>query len=205
MIILHHLRIGRSVFTAWLLEEMGLDYALEIYERDAMARAPQALKTPHPLGKSPVIEDDGMTIAESGAIAAWLVRKYDTQNRFGPLADDDAAWIAWTQWLHYPEGSAFAPLLLKLLLSREEKPHPKLISAFADGEVALHLGYMEDFLGDKPFWLGARFAAPDIGMTYITNLAHRLGVLEGYPKLQAYRERNMARPAFVRAVERTGG
>ncbi len=205
MITLHHLRIGRSVFTAWLLEEMGLDYALEIYERDAMGRAPQALKTPHPLGKSPVITDGGLTLSESGAIAAWLVRQYDPDGRFAPAPDDDAAWAEWTQWLHYPEGSAFAPLLLKLLLSREQQPHPPLISAFAQGEVALHLGYIEDFLADKPFLLGERFQAPDIGITYIASLAQRLGELDGYPRLQAYLERNTARPAFARALERTGG
>ena len=203
MIHIHHLRIGRSVFTVWLVEELGLDYTLTIYERDRHMRAPPELRKAHPLGKSPVIEDGDLRLAESGAIAAYLIDTYDPEHRLAPPRDDVAARARWTQWLHYSEGSAFVPLLIKLLLRGDSEP--ALISGFADGEVSLHLGYMEDFLGDKAFLLGERLQGPDFGATYIVHMAERLGLLQPYPRLQAYRERNMARPAFLRAMERTGG
>ncbi|MEX3011481.1 glutathione S-transferase family protein [Hoeflea sp. TYP-13] len=205
MILVHHLRIGRSVFTVWLLEELGLDYELKIYERDRNFRAQADLKEAHPLGKSPVIEDGGLKLAESGAIATYLVDTYDKDGLLAPPRSDVAARAQWTQWLHYTEGSAFAPLLMKLLLRGEQEPHPLLIGAFANGEVALQLGYIQDFLGDKTFLLGEQLQAPDFGMTYILQLANRLGELQPHPLLNAYLERNLTRPAFKRAMERTGG
>lgn len=205
MIRVHHLRVGRSVFTVWLLEELGLDYELEIYERNAFGRAPEALRAVHPLGKSPVIEDGGVMLVESGAIAAHLIETYDKDGALGPSKDDPAERAAWTQWLHYAEGSAFAPLLLKLLLSREQDPKPPLITGFAAGETALHLTYLRDNLGENPFLLGDRLRGPDFGVTFICQLADRLGALDAYPTLKAYLQRNTARPSFVRAMERTGG
>ena len=205
MILVHHLRVGRSVFTVWLLEEMGLDYELKIYVRNEMGRAPPELREAHPLGKSPVIVDDGLMVAETGAIASYLVDRYDTENRFAPPREDVAARAEWTTWLHYPEGSAFMPLLMTMLLGREKEPKPPILSAFTAGEVKLHLSYMENALGDKDFLLGDAFSAVDVGFSYIASMAERLGLLKAYPKLDAYRERNMKRPAFLRAVAKTGG
>ncbi len=205
MILVHHLRVGRSIFTVWLLEEMGLDYELKIYDRNEMGRAPPELKEAHPLGKSPVIVDDGLMISETGAIASYLVDKYDADNRFAPPRVDVKARAEWTVWLHYPEGSAFMPLLITMLLSREPEPKPPVLSAFAAGEVALHLGYMEAALGENEFLLGDKFSAVDIGFTYIAGMADRLGQLGPYPKLAAYLKRNTERPAFQRAAQKTGG
>ncbi|MEM9738622.1 MAG: glutathione S-transferase family protein [Pseudomonadota bacterium] len=204
MITVHHLRVGRSIFTVWFLEELALDYALKIYVRNEMNRAPPELKDAHPLGKSPVIEFGDLTLAESGAIATHLVDTYDTEHAFAPPHSDAIARAKWNQWLAYSEASAFAPLLIKLLLTRED-PKPPVISAFAAGEVALHLGYMQDSLGEKAFILGDTLQAPDIGFTYICHMAERLGEIGPYPSLKAYLDRNMARPAFARAMERTGG
>lgn len=204
-ILVHHLRVGRSVFTVWLLEELGLDYELKIYERDPKTmRADPALREAHPLGKSPVIEDGPHKLAESGAIATWLVERYDADNALGPTPGDDAARAEWLQWLHYPEGSAFAPLLMRLLLSREAGEAP-VFAAFSAGETKLHLDHMAAKLGDKPFFLGDRFQAPDVGLAYICNMAARLGALGDHPTLAAYGERMTSRPAFVKAMERTGG
>lgn len=205
MILVHHLRIGRSVFTVWLLEELGLDYELKIYNRNEMGRAPPELKEAHPLGKSPVIEIDGATLAESGAIAAYLTEYHDPQGKLAPAREDKAARRTWLQWLHYSEGSAFAPLLMKMLLMRDEHPASPLLTLFSESEVALQLGYMQDALGDKAFILGDTFQAPDIGFTYICSMAERLGVIANYPKLADYLARNTARPAFQQAMERTGG
>ena len=204
-ILVHHLRVGRSVFTVWLLEELGLDYELKFYDRNEMGRAPPELKEAHPLGKSPVIEIDGLTLSESGAIAAYLVETRESAKSFGPVADTPAAKAEWLQWLHYSEASAFAPLLIKLLLTREQEPKPMVFSMFSTGEVALQLGYMQDFLGDKEFVLGDHITAPDIGFAYVCSMAERLGELGPYPKLKAYADRMTSRPAFVTAMEKTGG
>lgn len=203
MLKLHHLRVGRSIFTAWLLEELGAEYALEIYDRNEMGRAPPELKNAHPLGKSPVIEDEGLVLAESGAIALYLLVKFDPANQFGPPNQPQAR-AEWMQWLMYSEASAFAPMLIKLLLSRLDDK-PPLLDMFASGEVALQLGYVEARLADRDYVMGAHFSAPDIGLTYIAEMAQRLDELAPYPKLTAYLQRNKARPAFQRALEKTGG
>ncbi|MEO0882545.1 MAG: glutathione S-transferase family protein [Pseudomonadota bacterium] len=205
MILVHHLRIGRSIFTVWLLEELGLDYELKIYNRNDMGRSPPELKDAHPLGKSPVVEIDGFVLAESVAIATYLSDYYDPQNLLAPAKEDRDARAKWLQWMMYSEASAFAPLLIKMLLMRDPDGGAPLLSMFSEGEVALQLGYMQDSLGDKAFILGDQFQAPDIGFTYICQVAERLGALGPYPELNAYLDRNMGRPAFQRALEKTGG
>ncbi|NQY96865.1 MAG: glutathione S-transferase family protein [Henriciella sp.] len=202
MLKLHHLRVGRSIFTVWLLEELGAEYALEFYDRNEMGRAPPELKNAHPLGKSPVIDDEGFVLAESGAIALYLLEKFDPENTFGPPSDSKGR-AEWMQWLMYTEASAFAPMLIKLLLSRSEDK-PPVFDMFASGEVALQLGYVEARLADRDYVMGDTFSAPDIGMTYIAEMAERLGELAPYPKLSAYLARNKARPAFQRALEKVG-
>jgi len=204
MLKVHHLRVGRSVFTVWLLEELGAPYELDIYIRNEMGRAPPELKNAHPLGKSPVIDDEGFVLAESGAIALYLLEKFDPERTFGPPKGDPAARAEWMQWLMYSEASAFAPMLMKLLLSRSEDK-PPVFDMFACGEVALQLGYVEARLEGREFIMGDTFQAPDIGMTYIAQMAERLGELGPYPALAAYLARNTARPAFQRALEKTGG
>lgn len=204
MLKLHHLRVGRPVFTVWLLEELGAEYEMDFYDRNEAGRAPPELKKAHPLGKSPVIEDDGFVLAESGAIALYLLDKFDSDNKLGPPTDDIKAKAEWMQWLMYSEASAFAPMLIKLLLSRTD-PKPPVFDAFAAGEVALQLGYLEDRLNGREFVMGDHFSVPDIGTTYIAQMAQRLGEIDPYPNLQAYLDRNMARPAWKQAMEKTGG
>ncbi|MEL6348603.1 MAG: glutathione S-transferase family protein [Myxococcota bacterium] len=203
-ILVHHLRIGRSIFTVWLLEELGVAYDLKIYVRNAHGRAPPELKDAHPLGKSPVIEIDGFTLAESGAIALYLAETRDPNGRFTPPPSGPARG-RWLQWLHYPEASAYTPLLISLLLKREQEPKPGLVSMFAAGEVALQLDHIDAQLGDDAFILGDSMTLPDFGMTYMLSFAERLGLLRDYPRLRSYVERNMARSAFQRALARTGG
>lgn len=206
MIILHHLRVGRSVFTVWLLEELGVEYDLKIYLRDPKTNRSQAdLKAVHPLGKSPVIEDGDIMLAESGAIATYLLAHHDPDNRLAPSPEDNAKWAEYQQWLHYSEGSAFLPLIMNMLLAREADPKPKVISAFAAGEARLHLNYVQDFLGEKTYLLGEDLQAPDIGMGFILSMAHKVVGLTEYPNLETYLERLTTRPAFQRAMNRSGG
>lgn len=202
MIKLHHLRIGRSLFTVWQLEELGAKYELEVYLRDpATMRAPESLKNIHPLGKSPVIDDGGLVISESSAITTYLLEKFDTGNRLAPPRSDLANWAKFTQWLHYPEGSVFLPLLIKMLLMRPGQEHAAF-EAFSQKEIALHFDYIAKQLGESDYILGKDFTAADFGVTYVVSLAARLGQLAPWPTLSSYLARNQARPAYVRAVER---
>jgi len=204
MLTFHHLRVGRALFSLWLIEELGVDYEIKIYERNEMRRAPPELKDVHPLGKSPVIVDDGQVIAESGAIAMHLIENYDTAGRFSPPGDKKAR-AAWYQWFHYSEASAFAPLLITLLLSREQEPKPPLFGMFAATEIKLQLDYIADSLADKRYIMGDSLSLPDFGLTFICQMAGRLKQLADYPSLEAYVDRNMALPALVRALEKSGG
>lgn len=204
MIIMHHLRIGRAIFTTALLEELGVEYELRLYDRNERFRAPPELKDAHPLGKSPVIEDKGLTIAESGAITTYLIDTYDTEGKLSPRREDREAWVQYQQWLHYSEGSASVPMLFNLLLGRED-PKPALISAFSARETKLHLGYMEAALEGKDYILGDAFSGADVGLGYVANAARQLKLLDEYPTLKAYAKRITSRDAFIRAFAKTGG
>lgn len=203
MIVMHHLRVGRAIFTTWLLEELGVEYELKLYDRNEQNRAPAELKAAHPLGKSPVIEDAGVTLAESGAITTYLLETYDPDGALSPAVSDTAARMKYLQWLHYSEASAFAPLLLNMLLMRED-PKPPVISAFTAAEVKLHLDYFSDALGDQGYILG-EFSGADIGCAFVANMAVKFGLAGDHPNIGAYLERCTGRPAFQRAMEKTGG
>ncbi|MFT5573214.1 MAG: glutathione S-transferase [Cryomorphaceae bacterium] len=200
MIKLHHLRIGRSIFTVWLLEELNADYEMDVYIRNDMGRAPPELKNAHPLGKSPVIEHDGLVLSESGAINSYLLALYDKDNRLSPPQSQLKEWATYTQWLAYPEGSVFAPLLLKMLLLRSGVDHP-VIAPFSDSEITLHLNHIADQLGDNDYILG-EFSGADFGIAYVVSMAERLGQLGDYPSLQAYWDRMQQRDAWKTAIEK---
>lgn len=202
MITLHHLRIGRSIFTVWLLEEVGVDYQIKVYHRDPETmRAPASLRDVHPLGKSPVIEADGLVLSESGAINNYIMQRFDTEHKYHPASTDLHAWANYNQWLAYAEGSVFAPLLLKMLILRSGVDHP-VITPFSDAEIKLHFGHITQQLGDNPFILGDTLSGADFGITYMISMGQRLGVMSDYPELEAYVKRMMNRDAFKRAVEK---
>lgn len=202
MITLHHLRIGRSIFTVWLLEEVGVDYQLKVYHRNPETmRAPESLREIHPLGKSPVIEDNGLILTESGAITAYILENYDPGNKFGPISESPADRAEFMQWLAYPEGSVFAPLLLKMLTLRSGVDHP-VITPFSDAEIKLHFDHIADKLGQNDYILGDRFSGVDFAICYMISMAERLGQLQPYPSLQAYLKRMQSRPAYQRAIEK---
>ena len=202
MITLHHLRIGRSIFTVWQLEELGAPYELEVYLRDPQTmHAPESLQVIHPLGKSPVIEDDGLIISESSAITTYLLERFDTDNRLSPPRSDLVQWAKFTQWLHYPEGSVFLPLLVKMLLIRSNQAHVTF-EGYSQREIQLHFDYIAKQLGDSPYILGDDFSAADFGVSYVISVGQRLGLLKSWPTLSDYLARNQARPAYLRALER---
>ena len=202
MLTLHHLRIGRSLFTVWLLEEVGAEYQLKEYHRNPKTmRAPPELQEIHPLGKSPVIEDDGLILSESGAINSYVMERFDADNKFHPSTDSLSDWATYQQWLAYPEGSVFAPLLIKMLALRSGVDHP-VMTPFSDAEIKLHFDHISNQLGDNPFILGDTFSGADFGIAYVVSMAEGLGQLSAYPTLAAYLKRITSRDAFKRAVSK---
>lgn len=204
MITLHHLRIGRSLFTAWLLEEAGAEYDLKVYLRNPENMRAQAdLKAVHPLGKSPIIEDGDLMLTESGAITHYVLEKFDTDFKLHPSKNDLSIWATYNQWVAYSEGSVFGPLLLKMLTLRSGVEHP-VITPFSEAEIALHYGHITNTLAGNDYILGDDFSGADFGICYVVSMGERLGLLQGYPELQAYMQRCMSRPAFIRAKQKTG-
>ena len=217
MIIVHHLNNSRSQRVLWLLEELGVAYDVKRYERDAKTmRAPASLLAVHPLGKSPVISDGDVTIAESGAIVEYLVERYG-DGRLAPPAKTPER-LRYTYWLHYAEGSAMPPLLLKLVFDTIEKsPMPFFVKPVARGiasrvkgafilpQIKAHLDYMEAELGKTEWFAGKDFSAADVQMSFPLEAAALRGGLDGSrPKLMAFLAKIHARPAYVRALARGG-
>ncbi|MBC7377076.1 MAG: glutathione S-transferase [Burkholderiaceae bacterium] len=217
MIVVHHLNNSRSQRVLWLLEELGRPYEIKRYQRNAQTMlAPPELRQVHPLGKSPVIEEDGMTLAESGAIIDYLAQRHGA-GRFVP-ADGTPERLRYTYWLHYAEGSAMPPLLLKLIFNRVRnakmpffaRPIAKAIAnnamkSFIDPQINTHLDFMEGELGKSEWFAGDQFSAADIQMSFpLEAAAARGGLNESRPRLMAFLARIHARPAYQRALERGG-
>lgn len=201
-LVLHHLNDSRSQRVLWLLEELGLDYEVVRYERNPATRlAPPELKAVHPLGKSPVLQDGKRTVAESGAILDYLVRRHG-KGRFAP-PQDTPAYDDYAHWMHFPEGSAMFPVLLQMYAMRlGEAAAP--IQPRIDGEMANHLGYIDQALEGRDWLLGDSFTAADIQLSFVLEAARAFGKLAAYPNAAAYLDRLEARPAFQRALEKGG-
>ena len=217
MLTVHHLNNSRSQRVLWLLEELGVPYEIKRYQRDPKTMlAPPELRAVHPLGKSPVITDEGKTIAESGAIVEYLVERYDKGQLVPPSGTPER--LRYTYWLHYAEGSAMLPLLLKLIFGFIPKqPMPffvkpvaraivaKVNSTFIDPQLKLHLDFMEGELGKSTWFAGESFSAADVQISFpIEAAASRGGLDKGWPKLNAFLARIHARPAYQTALEKGG-
>ncbi|RZI88265.1 MAG: glutathione S-transferase [Variovorax sp.] len=214
----HHLNNSRSQRVLWLLEELGLPYEITRYERDPQTMlAPPELRKVHPLGKSPVVTtDDGLVLAESGAIIETVIERYG-QGRLAPAAGTPEA-LRYRYWMHFAEGSAMSPLLLKLVFDKIEgskmpffaKPIAKAIAGKAKGSFVMpninaQLDYLEAELGKTRWFAGEEFSGADIQMSFpIEAAAARGGLDKSRPKLMAYLERIHARPAYKKALERGG-
>ena len=215
MIVVHHLNNSRSQRVLWLLEELGEPYEIVKYQRDsATMLAPPELKKIHPLGKSPVVVDGDIVLAESGAILEYFVEKH---GRFAPK-QGTPGWRRYRYWMHYAEGSAMPPLLMKLVFDRLErakapffvKPIIKSISnrakaGFIGPNIKLHLDFMEGELGKSAWFAGDEFTAADIQVSFPLEAAVARGGLDGSrPRLMDFLARIHARPAYQRALERGG-
>ncbi len=199
MIILHHLNDSRSQRILWLLEELDLPYEVRRYQRDAKTRlAPPELCAVNRLGKSPVIEDGGKTVIESGAIVDYLIRRHGN-GRLQPDPSSDL-YDAYQQWLHYAEGSAMLPLMLKLYVDRLGEAGAPLAPRI-DSEIANHLGYINGALAKGPWLLGDEITGADIQMSFVGEIAGQFGRLEAHPHIAAWVRRFQGRSAYRKALE----
>ncbi len=218
MIIVHHLNNSRSQRILWLLEELELPYEVKRYQRDAKTMlAPPELRAVHPLGKSPVISDGDVTLAESGAIVEYVASRYGREILV-PKANTPE-YFQYIYWLHFAEGSAMPPLLLKLIFDRIEsgKGMPFFVRPIARGiaqqvkkmmvspNLERQLDYMESWLASHAWFAGPAFSAADIQMSFpLEAAASRGGLDEKRPKLWAFLKTIHARPAYQRAIEKGG-
>jgi glutathione S-transferase len=217
MLTVHHLNNSRSQRILWLLEELSLPYEIKKYERDPKTLlAPPELKAIHPLGKSPLLSDNGQVIAESGVIIDYVVGKYGN-GRLRP-AEGTPERLRYNYWLQYAEGSAMSPMLLSLIFSKIPKePMPffvkpiakgisdKIMEMFVQPQIKLHLDYMESELRKSEWFAGNEFSGADIQMSFVVEAANARGGLGNErPKLKAFFERIHARPAFKKALEKGG-
>jgi glutathione S-transferase len=216
MVTVHHLNNSRSQRVLWLLEELNVAYEVKRYERDPQTMlAPAELLAVHPLGKAPVITDLDVTVAESGAIVEYLIDRY-AEGRLIPPAGSPAR-LAYVYWLHYAEGSAMPPLLLKLIFDRLAGGAPWPVSMVAKGiagsvksrfiapQLRRHLDFMEAELGARAWFCGDEFTAADIQMSFPLEAARaRAGLDASRPRLWDFLHRIHARPAYQRALARGG-
>ena len=217
MITVHHLNNSRSQRVLWLFEELGLPYEIRKYERDTQTMlAPPELQKIHPLGKSPVITEGDVTVAESGAIIEYLLERHGN-GRLEPAAGSPER-LRFRYWMHFAEGSAMSPLLLKLIFERiKVTPMPffakpiargianKVLGAMVDPNLKRQLDFMEAELGKTEWFAGREFSAADIQMSFpVEASAQRAGLDASRPKLMAYLKRIHARLAYRKALERGG-
>ncbi len=215
MITVHHLNNSRSQRVLWLLEELNVRYEVKRYERDKTTMlAPKELKAIHPLGKSPVITDDGKTIAETGAIIEYLLEKYGAGRLIPPTGTDER--LRYTYWLHYAEGSAMTPLLLKLVFTRLPLNAPGLLRGIvknisnkanerlANPQISTHLNYWDNELSKSEWFAGKDFTAADIIMSFPLEAAAARADAKSKPMVKAFLDRVHARHAYQAALLKGG-
>jgi glutathione S-transferase len=202
MIEVHHLRESRSRRITWMLEELGLDYEVINYDRDpATHLAPPELKQIHPLGKAPVLRDKGEVLIESGAIIEYLVRQYGKGNFAPAMGTHD--YNRYSQFLHYAEGSAMLPLMLKLYVGRLGEAGAPLQPRIAS-EMQNHLSYLDGELANRDYFVGDSLSGADVQISFIAQIAVKFAGRDAYPNLTRFVDMVEARPAYQRAIAKNG-
>ena len=216
MLTVHHLGKSQSERIVWLCEELGIPYVLKIYDRDPVTRlAPPEYKALHPIGAAPVITDDDLVLAESGAIIEYIVGNYGEGRLIPPSNTPER--LRYTYWLHYAEGSAMPPLLMKLLFTMIPRRSPMLLRPLV-GEIAKetlttlvnpqlkqHMAFWETELNKSEWFAGNEFTAADIQMSFPLEAASaRAGLSDHHPKAMEFLKRIHASPAYQRALEKGG-
>lgn len=218
MLVLHHLNHSRSQRILWLLEELGVDYTIKLYERDPVTiRAPKSLRDVHPLGKSPVISDGEVTVAESGAIIEYLLRTYDQSGTFKAAPGQQETDVSY--WLHFAEGSLMPPLLMALLFDKvKESPMPffvkpiakgissKVMGEFVQPEIDSLLGFIEKCLAGKEWFVGDKLTGADFQMSFpLEALVAKDKISQAEcPNIFAFVQRCQSRPAYLAGLAKGG-
>lgn len=215
MLTVHHLNHSRSQRVLWALEELALPYQLVRYQREKTMLAPPALKKVHPLGKSPVIEDNGIVIAESGAILEYLQETYDGEGRFKPTEGEPKRQYRF--WLHYAEGSLMPLLLMKLVFSTLGKPPVPfgirtiggalgkgVQKAWLNPQLQTHARFIDDHLAKHNWFAGDNISMADIQMSFPLFALLARGGVENLPHISAWKQRVETRPAWQHAIEKGG-
>lgn len=215
MLIVHHLNNSRSQRILWMLEELQVPYQIVRYQREPTMLAPASLKAVHPLGKSPVVEDNGNILAESGAIIEYLQETYDPESRLKPISNEEK--LRYRFWLHYAEGSLMPLLMMKLVFGRLGKaPVPWLLrpvgnllgqgvqKAYLNKQISTHARYLEDSLQKNPWFAGQSFSAADIQMSFPVVALLARGGNNDLPNLQNWFNKVQQRPAWQRAIQQGG-
>lgn len=217
MITVHHLNNSRSQRVLWMLEELGVPYEIQRYERDPKTMlAPASLKKVHPLGKSPVITDGDLVVAESGAIIEYLAHTYGKDTMLPETGGQ--AWLDYTYWLHYAEGSLMPPLVMRLVFQKvKTSPMPFFVKPVAKGiadkttetfigpMIKTHLDFVEAHLAKNTWFLGDNLSAADIQMSFPLEASVARGIVgKDRPHINAWVERAHARPAYQKALEKGG-
>lgn len=199
MIKLHHLNQSRSKRIIWLLEELEIDYKVIPYLRDKETLlAPPELQKIHPLGKSPVIEEDGVVITESGAITEYLISKYGP-SKLAPK-ENSPSYIEYLQWIHFAESSAMVPLLLKIFLSME-KSETKSLDSYAHIEAIKVLNYLNSSLSGKKYLVDERLTGADIMMSFVTESVNNLGMMDQFHEVKRYANQLASHKSYQKAGE----
>ncbi len=215
MLIVHHLNNSRSQRILWMLEELQVPYQIVRYQRESTMLAPESLKAVHPLGKSPVVEDNGNILAESGAIIEYLQETYDPESRLKPISNEEK--LRYRFWLHYAEGSLMPLLMMKLVFGRLGKaPVPWLLrpvgnllgqgvqKAYLNKQISTHARYLDDSLQKNPWFAGQTFSAADIQMSFPVVALLARGGINDLLNLQNWFNKVQQRPAWQRAIQQGG-
>ncbi|MDN3616833.1 MAG: glutathione S-transferase family protein [Vibrio gallaecicus] len=197
MITLHHLNKSRSKRIIWLLEELGVDYQIKPYQRDSVTfLAPPELKAVHPLGKSPVIEDNGVVITESGAITEYLIDKYGA-GKFSPNRGT-SEYVEYSQWLHFAESSGILPLLLKVFVLKDGC-ETNFLNDYADIETSKVMSYVNDSLEGKTYLVAEQLTGADFMMSFIIEILEANGSMHLYPNIELYAKQIQSHATYHKA------
>ncbi len=203
MLTVIHLENSRSDRLLWLFEELGLDYAIEVYERDPETqRAPAEMKALHPYAKAPMLRDGDRVLIESGAIFEYVMGRYGDAGLVPAREDPD--WPDYLQWLHFAEGSAMLPILLDHFQAAglAGPPGESMLAAMAKSGMQQLYAYVEGVLAKRRWLAGDRFTAADVMMGWVVEVVDQRGEIEPYPSMQRYVAALRDRPAYQRAKRR---
>lgn len=199
MITVHHLNRSRSKRVIWLLEELKMPYKLIKHDRDPHTQlAPASLRAIHPLSKAPIIQDDDITLCESGAIMEYLLDKSVEQDLRPKKSESD--YYKYLEWLHFAEGSLALPVIGKLMMIKEHRVGDQPMDGYIAKEIALDFGYIDETLAKQTFFAGDAFTAADIMMTIMLEISSQLGLISDKVHINDYLSRITTREAYLKAT-----